>query len=322
MRRREFIAGLGSVAAAWPLVARARQPAMPVVGYLASSVLVSPFVTAFRRGLSEFGYIEGTSITIEYRSADGQLDRLPALAADLVQRGVTAIVAPDGEPAALAAKAATDTIPIVFIVGGDPVASGLVASLGRPGGNATGLTVFAIGLIAKRLELLHRLVPAATSIALLAHPANTTQKAEAQTAARALGVDLVIVNAHSKDEIEAAFASLATQHVGALLVAAHPVFRSQNDQIVALAARYAMPTSYESTLSTTVGGLMSYGTDLADVSRQLGVYTGRILKGVKPSELPVMQPTRFEFVINAKSAKALGLEIPSDLLAIADGVIE
>ena len=287
-------------------------------------MLVSPFVTAFRRGLSEFGYIEGTSITIEYRSADGQLDRLPALAADLVQRGVAAIVAPDGEPSALAAKAATDTTPIVFIVGGDPVATGLVASLGRPGGNATGFTVFALGLVAKRLELLHRLVPAAISIALLVNPAsgNERQKAEARTAARALGVDLVIVNARSKDEIEAAFVSLATQHVGALLVSAHPVFRTQNDQIVALAARYAIPTSYESTLSTTVGGLMSHGTDLADVSRQLGVYTGRILKGVKPSDLPVMQPTKFEFVINSKTAKALGLEIPPDLLAIADGVIE
>jgi putative tryptophan/tyrosine transport system substrate-binding protein len=325
MRRREFVAGFCGVAATWPLVARAQQRPAPVVGYLASSRQVSPFVTAFRQGLSEFGYVEGANITIEYRSAEGQFDRLPALAAELVQRHVAAIVAPDGILPALAAKAATNTIPIVFIVGKDPVASGLVASLARPGGNVTGLVVLAVGLTAKRFELLYRLIPTATSIALLINPAGAGAegaKAEAQVAARALGVELLILNASSKDEIEAAFVSLAQQHVGALLVGADPVFRTQNDQIVALAARYAIPASYESTLSTTVGGLMSYGPDLADISRMLGAYVGRILRGVKPSDLPVIQPTQFAFVINLKTAKALGLKIPSELLALADSVIE
>ena len=325
MRRREFVAGFCGVAAIWPLVAQAQQPPARVVGYLASSRQVEPFVTAFRRGLSEFGYVEGVNITIEYRSAEGHFERLPALAAELVQRHVAAIVAPDGTPSALAAKAATGTIPIVFGVGKDPVASGLVASLGRPGGNVTGLLVLAVGLIAKRLELLYRLVPTATSIALLINPAGAAAegaKAEAQVAARGLGVDLLILNASSKDEIEAAFVSLAQQRVGALLVGADPVFRTQNDQIVALAARYAIPAGYEDTLSTTVGGLMSYGTDLADASRMLGVYVGRILRGVKPSDLPVMQPTKFAFVVNLKTAKALGLKIPPELLALADSVIE
>jgi putative tryptophan/tyrosine transport system substrate-binding protein len=325
MRRREFVSLLGGAAASWPIGALAQRQTVPLVGYLASSQLVDPFVTAFKKGLSEFGYVEGKSVNIEYRSADGQRDRLPSLAKELVQRQAAVIVAPDGEPGAVAAKAATDTIPIVFIIAGDPVAIGLVASLARPGGNATGLSVIATNLLAKRLELLRRLLPAATSIALLLNPTSRwaeSEKAEAQTAAQALGLDLPIVSARSKDEIETAFADLAKQHVGALLVSASPIFRSQNDQIVALAARYAIPTSYESTLSTAVGGLMSYGTDLAEVSRLAGVYCGRILKGVKPANLPVVQPSRFEFVINAKTAKALGLEIPADLLAIADGVID
>jgi putative ABC transport system substrate-binding protein len=326
MRRREFITLLGGAAASWPLAAGAQRPATPVVGYLASSMLVSPFVTAFRRGLGEFGYVEGTNVTIEYRSADGQLDRLPALAADLVQRRVAVIVAPDGAAAALAAKATTDTIPIVFIVGNDPVASGLVASLARPGGNITGITVLATGLIAKRLELLHELLPAAISISVLANSGNPAYEAlltEGQTAARALGVNLLVLNARSKDEIEAAFASLAKQHVDALLVSADPLFRTQDELIVSLAARYAIPTGYESNISPTAGGLMSYGTDLSDASRQLGVYTGRILRGEKkPSDLPVMQPTKFEFVINLKTAKALGITVPPSLLARADEVIE
>jgi putative tryptophan/tyrosine transport system substrate-binding protein len=325
MRRREFVSLLGVAAAAWPARALAQRPTVPLVGYLASDQLVEPFVTAFKRGLSEFGYVEGRSVAIEYGSADGQLDRLPSLARGLVQRRAAVIVAPDGEPSAVAAKAATDTIPIVFIVGGDPVAVGLVASLARPGGNATGLSVIANNLLAKRLELLHRLVPAATSVALLVNPASRwaeAQKAEAQTAAQSLGLELAIVTARSKDEIETAFADLTKQRIGALLVAASPVFRSQNEQIVSLAAQYAIPTSYESTLSTSVGGLMSYGTDLSEVSRLAGVYTGRILKGVKPANLPVIQPSRFDFVINSKTANALGLEIPADLLAIADGVID
>jgi putative tryptophan/tyrosine transport system substrate-binding protein len=326
MRRRDFIVALGA-AAAVPVAGHAQQPTIPVVGYLASSKLVSPFVTAFRHGLSEFGYVDGTNMTIEYRSADGQFDRLPTLASDLVRRQVAVIAAPDGGPAALAAKAATATIPIVFIIGGDPVASGLVRSLARPGGNVTGLSVLATGLTAKRLELLHRLVPAATSIAMFSNPINSMsgavgQMAEGQMAARALGVNLLIFNARSKDEIEAAFVSLAGQHIGALLVGADPLFRTQNDQIVELAAHYAIAASYESTISTTAGGLMSYGPDLADVSRQLGAYAGRILKGERPADLPVLQPTKFEFVINLGAAKALGLGIPADLLALADKVIE
>jgi putative ABC transport system substrate-binding protein len=299
---------------------------MPVIGFLTSTKPISSFVTAFRRGLSEFGYVEGTNVTIDYRSAEGQ--PFPALAADLVQRRVAVIVAPDGTGGALAANAATNTIPIVFATGLDPVAYGLVASLARPGGNVTGLYVLTVGLIAKRLQLLHQLVPAATPIALLVNvnPSNlalsSAQPAEGQTAARALGVDLLILNARSKDEIEAAFASLAQQRVGALLVGPHPLFRTQNEQIVALAARYAVPTSYESTIFTKVGGLMSYGTDDADIARQLGSYAGRVLKGKKPSELPVMQPTKFELVINHKTAKALGIDVPETLLAAADEVIE
>jgi putative tryptophan/tyrosine transport system substrate-binding protein len=321
MRRREFIVG-GAIA--WPLTARAQQPAMPVIGFLTLTKPITSFVTGFRRGLSELGYVEGTNVTIDYRSAEGQPDRLPALAADLVQRPVAVIVLADGS-GSLAAKRATNTIPIVFATGLDPVATGLVASFPRPGGNVTGLYVLTVRLIAKRLELLHQLVPAAMSMALLVYPGSTApafSQAEGQTAALALGVDLLILNARSKDEIEAAFVSLTKQRVGALLVAAHPLFRTQNEQIVALAARYAVPTSYESTIFTKVGGLMSYGTDDDDIARQLGAYTGRILKGEKPSELPVIQPTKFELVINMKTAKTLGLTVPQSLLARADEVIE
>jgi putative ABC transport system substrate-binding protein len=323
MRRREFIVG-GAIA--WPLTARAQQPAMPLIGFLTLTKPITSFVTGFGRGLSEFGYVEGTNVTIDYRSAEGQPDRLPALAADLVQRPVAVIVAADGG-GDLAAKRATNTIPIVFADGRDPVAIGLVASFSRPGGNVTGLAVLTVGLIAKRLELLHQLVPAAMLMALLVYPypgstAPGSSQAEGQTAARALGIDLLILNARSKDEIEAAFASLTEQRVGALLVSANPLFRTQNEQIVALAARYAVPTSYESTVFTKVGGLMSYGTDDDNIARQLGAYTGRILKGEKPSELPVIQPTKFDLVINMKTAKALGLTVPQSILARADEVIE
>jgi putative tryptophan/tyrosine transport system substrate-binding protein len=329
VQRRNFIKAIVS-ATAWPLVGSAQQQAaVPVVGYLASTTRVGPFVTAFQRGLSERGYVEGKNVTIEYYSAEGQFDRLPALAADLVRRRVAVIVAPDGLPAALAAKAATDTIPIVFIIGSDPVANGLVASLSRPGGNVTGMTVLATGMIAKRLEILHLLVPTAKSMALLLNPANPAfggmlegMSAEGRRAARELGVDLTIFNARNYDEIEAAFANIGEQRIGALLVGADPLFRTHNDQIIGLAARYAIPAGYESTISTKRGGLVSYGTDLADISRQLGVYTGRILNGERPSDLPVMQPTKFELVINFKTAKALDLEIPPDLLAIADDVVE
>jgi putative ABC transport system substrate-binding protein len=319
MRRRDFVTLVGGAAASWQLAARAQQPAMPVIGFLTITKPITSFVTGFRRGLNEFGYVDGTNVTIDYRSAEGQPDRLPALAADLVQRPVAVIVEPDGY---VLRSLLAGTIPIVFATGLDPVATGLVASFPRPGGNVTGLYVLTVGLIAKRLELLHQLVPAAMSIALLVHPGSTAQLGEGQTAARALGVDLMILNARSKDEIEAAFVSLTKQRVGALLVSAHPLFRTQSEQIVALAARYAVPTSYESTVFTKVGGLMSYGPDDDNIGRQLGAYTGRILKGEKPSELPVMQPTKFEFVINLKTAKALGLAIPPDLLAIADEVVE
>ena len=287
MNRREFIAGLGS-AAVWPLLARGQQPAMPLVGYLASSKRVTPFVTAFQRGLSELGYVEGKNVAIEYSSAEGQFDRLPALATELIQHRAAVIVAPDGLPAALAAKAATDTIPIVFIVGSDPVAKGLVASLSRPGGNATGMTVLATGLIAKRLAILHRVVPAAMSIALLLNPSNSAftnvvedMKAEGQMAARSLGLDLLILNARTEDEIKAALVGLAEQHVGALLVGADPLFRTHNDQIVALTARYAIPTSFESAISTTTGGLMSYGTDLAVIFLANLASTRAVFSGVR-----------------------------------------
>jgi putative ABC transport system substrate-binding protein len=322
MRRRDLLALLGSAAASW-LPARAQQP-MPVIGYLGSGSAESDRVTAFGHGLDETGYVEGQNVAIEYVWAQGQYDRLPVLAADLVRRQVTVIVA-DGVPTALAAKAATATIPIVFILGVDPVKSGLVASLNRPGGNITGVVQLA-ELAAKRLDLLHELVPTAAVVALLVNPTNTANT-EAQTrslrdAARSLGLQLHVLPASSASEIDAAFGTFIELRAGALVVAGDPFFTNRRAQILALAARHAVPAIYAWREFATTGGLMSYGTDYADGARLAGVYTGKIVKGAKPADLPVEQAVKVELVINLKTAKALGLTIPQTILGRADEVIE
>jgi putative tryptophan/tyrosine transport system substrate-binding protein len=325
MRRREFITLLGGAPAVWPLAARAQQPTMPVIGYLNSVSRYSPFLAAFWRSLNEAGYVEGRNVAIEYRFAEGHVDQLPALAADLVRRQVTVIVATNTQTA-LVAKAATQTIPIVFQVGADPVEIGLVSSLNRPGGNLTGVSVLNSAIAAKRLQLLHEVAPAATSIAFLANPANPvladSETREVQPAARALGVHLLVLNARDQGEIEAAFPAIVRQRAGALQVSADPLFINKSDQLVALAAKYAVPTMFQYRESTAAGGLMSYGASLTDQYRQFGAFTGRILKGSKPADLPVEQISKFEFVINLKTAKTLGLTVPLSLLTRADEVIE
>jgi putative tryptophan/tyrosine transport system substrate-binding protein len=312
--------------AAWPRAAHAQQPAMPVIGFLhaASPEAYAPMMTAFRQGLREAGYVEGHNVAIEYRWAEGHYDRLPALAADLVRRRVAEIVT-GGTPPALAAKAASSTIPIVINVGIDPVQIGLVASLNRPGGNVTGFAVLTVELGAKKLEVLHELVRTSAAVALLVNP--STPSAEPETkgvrdAARSLGLQLHVLDASTEGEIDVAFGKLIELRAGGLVVSVDAFLNSQRTQIVALAARHAVPAIYGVREFATAGGLMSYGTDLADVYRQVGIYAGKILKGAKPADLPVQRVARVEFVINLKTAKTLGLTFPITLLGRADEVIE
>ena len=327
LKRREFITLLGSAAAAWPRAAHAQQPAVPVVGYLSSRSADRdvPYLAAIRLGLNEASYVEGKNVAIEYRWADGHYDWLPALAADLVRRQVVVIVTSGGITSASAAKAATATIPIVFLTGGDPVRSGLVASLNRPGGNITGVSTFNAELGTKALQLLHELVPKTTAIALLVNPNNPTaerQSADVQTAARVIGPELVVLRASTEREIDIAFAKLVQQRVGALLIGTDAFFTTRFDQFAALSVRYAMPAIYPSRQYAEAGGVISYAPDQADSHRQVGIYAGRILKGEKPADLPVVQAIKFELVINLKTAKALGLDVPDRLLALTDEVIE
>jgi putative tryptophan/tyrosine transport system substrate-binding protein len=325
MRRRAFITLLGG-AAAWPLVARAQQAPMPVVGFLngASPEGYAPYVAAFRQGLKEAGYVEGQNVTIEYRWAEGQYDRLPALAADLVRRNVT-VIAATTTPAAQAAKALTSTVPIVFTTGDDPIKLGLVATFNRPGGNATGVSHLIGELGSKRLGLLRELLPGITVIATLLNPnfpGAERQLRDAEAAAGALGLQLIILRASTEREIDAAFATMAQQGVSALVAGGDPSFVARREQIVALAARHAIPTIYPVRDFAVAGGLMSYGTDFADAYRQAGVYTGRIVRGEKPADLPVQRSTKFEFVINLQTARALGIEVPNAIQLLADEVIE
>ena len=328
MRRREFITLIGGAAAAWPLAARAQQPAMPVVAFVNGRTPETSATVAagFRKGLGETGYVEGQNVAVEYHYLAGRYDRLPALIADLARRQIAVIAIPGSIPAALAAKAATATIPVVFGVGDDPVRLGLVASLARPGGNATGVNYFVTETGAKRLRLLHDLVPKAVHVAVLVNPTNTSA-AEAtlravQEAAPVLGLQIQILDASTIGEIDAAFATFARERPDALFVAPDAFLNSRAAQLATLTAREKTPATYDNRDDVAAGGLMSYGTDYADMSHQIGVYTGNILKGAKPADLPVVQSTKFEFVINLQTARALGIDVPPAVLSIADEVIE
>jgi putative ABC transport system substrate-binding protein len=327
MRRRDFIKVITGSAAVWPLAARAQQPTMPGIGFLSARTAASGalMAAAFRQGLSESGYVEGQNLRIEYRWAEGHYDRLGALADDLVHRQVVVIGALSGTPAALAAKAATTAIPIVFGNGGNPVTSGLVASISRPSGNITGVTFYTVELAGKRLGLLRELVPTATVIGFLVNPNNPAEEPEmkdAAAAARALGVRLLVLNTISEHDIDAAFTTLREQRAGALVVGSDPLFFGLSHKLVELAAHHAIPAIYIVREFAEAGGLMSYGSRQSDTYRQAGIYVGKILNGAKPTDLPIMQPTKFELVINLKTAKTLGLTIPPTLLARADEVME
>jgi putative ABC transport system substrate-binding protein len=328
MRRREFISLLTGAAAAWPLGVKAQQP-MPVIGFLSSyspDAFGQRLVAAFRQGLKEIGYFEGQNVAIEYRWAENQNDRLPAMAADLVSRQVAVLAVAGSTPGAVAAKAATTTIPVVFWIGSDPVALGLVARLDRPGGNLTGMTNINVEIMPKRLELIHELLPAATIMGALVNPINPSLAGPAtrdlQTAARTLGLQLHVLNASAEGDFDAVFATLAELHAGALVIAPDPLFNNRSEQLAALSLRHAMPAIYQYPEFAAAGGLMSYGGSFTDQTRQAGVYTGRILKGEKPADLPVQQATKAELIINLKTAKALGLTVPLSLLGRADEVIE
>ena len=326
MRRREFITLIGGTAAAWPLAARAQPQAPPVIGYLSSSTpnANARNLAAFRRGLGETGYVEHRSVGIEYRWAEGQYDRLPTLAADLVNQQVAVIFATGGSSPALAAKAATSTIPIVFQGGGDPVQLGLVASFNRPGGNVTGISNITGPLLEmKGLELLHELVPKATKVGYLVNPTNPSiQPTDVQATARAVGVELQVLTANADSDLDSIFPTLARDGIRALLIIGDPFFSSRVDRLAALAVRHAVPASYVFRRFVAAGGLMSYGPSLLETYRQGGIYVGRILQGEKPADLPVMQPTKFELVVNLKTARTLGIEVPPMLIARVDEVIE
>jgi ABC-type uncharacterized transport system substrate-binding protein len=327
MKRREFITLLGG-AAAWPLAARAQQPAMPVVGYIGTGSRESDAfrLPSFHQGLNETGFVEGRNVAIEYRWAEGQNDRLPALAADLVRRQVTVIAVPASTPGALAAKAATTTIPIIFYIGLDPVGLGLVASLHHPGGNITGVTGWNVTVGPKRLELLHELVPTATVMALLVNPTSPhlaeADSTEQQTAARTLGLKLHVLHASTERDLDAVFATLLELRAGGLVIGTDTLFNTRKEQLATLSVRHRVPTVHQYREFAVAGGVMSYGTDTSDLSRQVGIYAGRILKGEKPADMPVQQATKIELTLNLKTAKALGLAVPTSLLVRANEVIE
>jgi putative ABC transport system substrate-binding protein len=325
--RREFITLLGSAAAAWPLAARGQQQAMPVIGFLNNQSLAAygRFVAAFRQGLRQIGYVESQNVVIQYGWGQNDSSRLPALAAELVRVPAAVLVASGGDPAILAAKAATTTIPIVATIGNDPVETGLVQSLNRPGGNLTGVSVFAVQLVAKRLELAHELVPKSAVVGFLANPGNPNSKidtAEIDQAARTLGHEAVILEAATESECEAVFISLRQRQVAALIVESDPFFNKLTDRLVALAQRYSIPVVYPRREFASAGGLMSYGSSLTEAYRQVGIYAGRILKGDKPSDLPILLPSKFELVVNLKTANSFGLTMPTSILLRADEVIE